>query len=98
MTNPKPLTYRTITRILIALLIATALIAGLYRTKLILLQKEYALVENRYVRVREMLGREATQDLINKSYQIQGFPLPSSEFFIPEISSESSSFSTYGSE
>jgi len=89
--NPKPLSYLTITRILIFLLISTALIAGLYRTKLLLLQKEYALVENRYVRVRDMLGREATQDLINKSYQIQGVPLPNSEVSLPKSSSDSSS-------
>ncbi len=89
MTNPKPISHLTLTRILIILLTAVSLIAGLYRTKLILLEKEYALIENRYVRVREILGREQTQELIHQSYQNQGIDPPKSEM-IPTKTERSS--------
>ena len=75
----RPLSNKTMLRFTLVLLMATAFMAGLYRTKLILLQKEYDLVENRYVRVREILGRDKTQELINESYYNQGIDPPNSE-------------------
>ncbi len=59
---------KTITRLLLLTTIIFALLAGLYQELYRVEQKRYAKLENMYVRVRDQLGRNETQRLIDESY------------------------------
>lgn len=56
-------------RLLIAIIIVLALMAGFYQSSLVGERKKYAKLEDLYVRVRQQLGREETQRLIERSYE-----------------------------
>lgn len=68
---PQPLSYKVLTYFLLIIIIALALTAGYYQSALELEQKKYKKLEDMYVRVRSMLGREETQRLIDLSHQQQ---------------------------
>lgn len=57
------------TRILWLLLIAAALAAGYFQSALEAQERRYKLLEDRYVRLRHMLGVQETQRLLDDSYQ-----------------------------
>lgn len=59
---------KNITRMLVVLVVLLALIAGYFQTTYIAEQKKYLRLEDRYVRVRNMLGVDQTQQLIDDSY------------------------------
>mgnify|MGYP007072815985 CR=1 FL=1 len=61
--------YKTILTFCVILIGILALTTGFYHASLVAEQKKYLRLEDRYVRVREQLGREATQDLIDASYK-----------------------------
>lgn len=63
------LSEKTISRILIALVIVLSITTGLYAEKLRQLQQQYDKVEDMFVRVRSELGRYETQRLIDQSYE-----------------------------
>lgn len=65
----QPASAQAITRLLTALLLALALAAGYYYTAYDNQLKKYAKLEDKYVRVRSVLGREETQRLIDRSYE-----------------------------
>ncbi|MCA9372770.1 hypothetical protein KC921_01575 [Candidatus Woesebacteria bacterium] len=71
-TDKQPKTFfpseKMLLRIGIVLIIALAIIAGLYGELYRLEKKRYARVEDLFVRVRSQLGREETQRLIDRSY------------------------------
>lgn len=65
--HEKPMPDKWIFRVLIAIVIFLALMAGFFYTRLQEEQKRYARLEDLYVRVRNELGREETQRLIDVS-------------------------------
>ncbi len=65
----KPISYKALTYILLTIIIILALIAGFYQSAYELEQKKYNKIEDMYVRVRGMLGREETQRLIDLSHE-----------------------------
>ena len=56
-------------RFLLVLVIVLALASGLFAEELRQEQKLYDRIEDKYVRVRDQLGRPETQRLIDESYQ-----------------------------
>lgn len=69
-TDPKkPFTLKTMFLFSLVLIIILSLLGGYYHAQLLAEQKKYLRLEDRYVRVREQLGRQATQDLIDASYK-----------------------------
>ena len=64
----QPLSKLKVMLILNCLLVILAITAGYYHQLWTLEKKKYASLEDRYVRVRNMLGRESMQDLIDESY------------------------------
>lgn len=64
----KLLTNKLLTQILVLLVIVLSIIAGYYQTSLIEQNKKYARLEDKYVRVRNELGIEETQRIIDDSY------------------------------
>lgn len=70
-TLPPPLPTRWVIRILVILVVALALLAGYYHSSYLTEQRKYQRLEDRYVRVRGMLGREETQRLIDLSYEVE---------------------------
>lgn len=65
----KPFSNQTLTYVLILIVFLLALLAGYYHALFLAENKKYRRLEDRYVRVREELGREAMQDLIDASYE-----------------------------
>jgi len=65
----KYLSEKKLMRILFVLVVILALVAGYYRSLYENENKKYLRLEDRYVRVREQLGREETQRLIDQSRQ-----------------------------
>lgn len=61
--------YKIILIFCVILIGILALTSGFYHAALVAEQKKYLRLEDRYVRVREQLGRQATQDLIDASYK-----------------------------
>lgn len=64
----KPISDLWLIRILATLVVVLAISAGLYQTAYRNENKKYLLLEDKYVRVRDQLGREKTQELIDQSY------------------------------
>lgn len=56
---------------MLALIVLLALAAGYYHSSWEAEQKKYARLEDRYVRVRNILGREETQRLIDLSRELE---------------------------
>lgn len=65
--QPWPSTH--IIRALIGLLIAISLVAGYYHASLAAERKKYAKLEDNYVRIRDQIGRDEAQRLIDLSHQ-----------------------------
>ncbi len=65
----QPISYRTLTYILLIIILVLALMAGFYQSAYKLEQKKYNKLEDMYVRVRDILGREETQRLIDLSHE-----------------------------
>lgn len=65
----KYLSPRWVTRILAALVVILALAAGYYQVLYEGERIKYLRLEDKFVRVRQQLGREETQRLIEGSYQ-----------------------------
>lgn len=59
---------KNVTRGLVVLVVVLALVAGYFQTALQAENRKYLRLEDRYVRVRQMLGVEETQRLIDESY------------------------------
>ena len=64
----KPFSYKTLTRILVIIIIILGILAGYYQSGLKLEKKKYLRLEDKYVRVRNELGVEETQRLIDESH------------------------------
>lgn len=67
----KYLSEKNLIRILLFLVVALALLAGYYQVKFEAENLKYLRLEDKYVRVRQQLGREETQRLIDLSYEGQ---------------------------
>jgi len=65
--HEKPIEDKYIIRFLIIVVIILSLMAGFYHSALISEQRKYSKLEDLYVRVRNELGREETQRLIDQS-------------------------------
>lgn len=65
-----PIKTKNVIRILVAVLIVTAFVAGYYHSLFTLERKKYNKLEDSYVRVRMMIGREEMQKLIDDSYDL----------------------------
>lgn len=65
----KPFSLKIMLVFSVIVIILLSLLAGYYHAQLQAEQKKYLRLEDRYVRVREQLGRQATQDLIDASYK-----------------------------
>lgn len=65
--HPKPISDKWIIKFLLLLIIILSLMAGYYQASLVAEQKKYLRLEDSYVRVRNELGREETQRLIDFS-------------------------------
>lgn len=63
------LSEKDLTRFLLFLVVVLAMAAGYYQAKLVASETKYLRLEDRYVRVRQELGREETQRLIDESYK-----------------------------
>lgn len=73
MTKPlltaKPFSYKTLTRILVILVVVLSIAAGYFESMWIAEQKKYLKLEDKYVRVRSGLGTEEAQTIIDESQQ-----------------------------
>jgi len=64
----KYLSEKNLTRGLVLIIVALALAAGYYQAKYLAENKKYLRLEDKYVRVRQQLGVDETQRLIDLSY------------------------------
>lgn len=64
----KPFSCKTLTQVLVAVIIVLSILAGYYQSGLKLERKKYLRLEDKYVRVRDELGIEETQRLIDESH------------------------------
>lgn len=64
----RPFSQKTIIRLLCALVVSLAILAGYFQTLYQAEAKKYLRIEDRYVRVRSFLGREETQRILDLSY------------------------------
>ena len=64
-----PFSKKNLSRVLVLLVIILSLIAGYFEALNNATQKKYDNVEDMYVRVRNQLGRQETQRLIDLSYE-----------------------------
>ncbi len=67
----QPLTSQNIIRALVVLVVILSLAAGYYHSSYLAEIKKYNRLEDMYVRVRGVLGRNKTQQLIDFSYTIE---------------------------
>ena len=65
----KYLSEKNLTRILLFLVVALSMIAGYYQATYKEENKKYLRLEDRYVRVRQQLGVDETQRLIDLSHE-----------------------------
>lgn len=66
-----PINQLWVTRILLMLVIILAVAAGYYQELWKQELKRYARLEDKYVRVRQVIGRESMQELIDESYELE---------------------------
>ena len=67
-TLPKPTGDKNIIRLLLLVVVVLAITAGYFQAIYKQERKRYLRLEDKYVRVRNQLGREKMQELIDKSY------------------------------
>ncbi len=67
----KPISQKNLNRILVILVIILALASGYFHSALKLERKKYKRLEDSYVRVRQMIGRQEMQRLIDLSKKQQ---------------------------
>jgi hypothetical protein len=67
----KYLSEKNLIRLLVALVVGLSISAGYYQVKFEAENTKYLRLEDKYVRVRQQLGREETQRLIDISYEDQ---------------------------
>jgi hypothetical protein len=67
----KPFSDKLVIRILAGLLVVISLLTGYYHTLYTNQLKLYKRLEDKYVRVREILGVGQTQDLIDLSHELE---------------------------
>ena len=65
----KPFSYKILTQVLVSMVVILSIVAGYYHAALVAEQKKYARIEDKYVRVRNELGVDKTQELIDNSYK-----------------------------
>ena len=65
---PKPISDKNVIRFLLVLVIILAITAGYFQVLYKQERKRYLRLEDKYVRVRDQLGREEMQRLIDLSY------------------------------
>lgn len=69
-TKAIPIKTKNLIRFLVVLIIIAAFIAGYFHSLYTLEQTKYNKLEDKYVRVRMMVGREEMQRLIDESYEL----------------------------
>lgn len=67
--SPIPISTRNMIRILVFIILILAFAAGYYQALYKMEIRRYKRLENNYVRVRQELGVEKTQELIDQSYE-----------------------------
>lgn len=67
---PPPIKTKFLLRLLMAIIILLTFLSGYFHSLFTLEQKKYNQLEDKYVRVRMMLGREQMQQLIDESYTL----------------------------
>lgn len=70
----QPLTNRQIIIFLLCVVVFQGLVIGYINTQRRLLDKEYRMIEDKYVRLRNTLGRDTTQELLDASYELETEP------------------------
>ncbi|KUK79927.1 MAG: hypothetical protein XD95_0012 [Microgenomates bacterium 39_7] len=65
-----PIQTKTVIRIMTVVIVILTFLTGYYHSLYTLEQKKYNRLEDMYVRVRMMIGREAMQQLIDESYDL----------------------------
>lgn len=70
-THPLPVKTKTLIRVLVLLIIIATYFAGYYHSLFTLERRKYNRLEDMYVRVRMMIGREEMQRLIDESYDLE---------------------------
>ncbi|GEM_PF-1777600 len=68
---PIPFKTKNLIRLLVAIIIVLIFFTNYFQTLLRLEKRKYNHLEDKYVRVRNMLGREEMQRLIDLSYEQQ---------------------------
>ena len=63
----KPFSQKMLIRLLLMIIAALAITAGVFQELYRAEQKKYARLEDRYVRVRDQLGRDVVQEIIDRS-------------------------------
>jgi hypothetical protein len=71
MSFKKPFSDRYLIVVLLSIVVVLAITAGYYHSLWEVEQKKYNRLENWYVRVRDMIGRDKTQELIDLSRAIE---------------------------
>lgn len=66
----QPINSKTLIRILVVIIIGLIYLASYYKSQYRLETKKYLQLEDKYVRVRMMLGRDELQNLIDDSYDL----------------------------
>ncbi len=66
----QPINPKTLIRILVVIIIGLIYLASYYKSQYRLETKKYLQLEDKYVRVRMMLGRDELQNLIDDSYDL----------------------------
>lgn len=69
--QPIPFKTKTLIRLLVAIIIILIFTASYFQSLLRLEKRKYNNLEDKYVRVRMMIGREEMQRLIDESYEKQ---------------------------
>ncbi len=67
--NSLPISTRNLIRLLTAIIIILSFLAGYYQALYKMEIRRYKRLENNYVRIRQELGVEKTQELIDQSYE-----------------------------
>lgn len=67
----QPFNSKIILRILVLLIVILALAAGYFHSAWQLENKKFLLLEDKYIRVRDILGKEETQRLIDLSQELE---------------------------
>lgn len=69
--QPQPISPNLIIKVLVIIVIILSIASGYYHSIWQLERKKYSRLEDNYVRVRDILGREETQRLIDLSRELE---------------------------